>query len=425
MTITDVTIEALGPKGDGIARGPRGRVYVERTAPGDVVRVGLTRDSEGLMRGEVQSVLQPSPARQKPPCPHYDACGGCTVQHLKPQAYQNFKQGIVHEAFEKNEIRVKKWLPPVFIGPETRRRATFAAVKQGKRLTLGYFKRRSQQVYAVDTCLVADSRLMAVRVALATFLTEIVRDGQALDVFVQVVGTAVDVVFTGPLGPKGKPDSALNSLLAPWADRAGIARVGWRARVRDRIEPLVNLRPVTARFGQLDVVLPAAAFLQPTVAGETALVAAVMSALPAKGRFADLFSGCGTFSGPMLERGAVDAYESEPAAIQALGRAGGGRALKAVRRDLFTDPLRRDEANRYDAIVFDPPRAGAEAQSRLLASSKVRTLVAVSCNPATFARDARLLIAGGYRCDSVQVVDQFVWSHHVELVACFTRAKRS
>jgi 23S rRNA (uracil1939-C5)-methyltransferase len=147
----------------------------------------------------------------------------------------------------------------------------------------------------------------------------------------------------------------------------------------------------------------------------------VMELLPPRGKFADLFAGCGTFAGPMLARGAVDAFEQTGPAVRALDKAKANQPLRATRRDLYRDPLRRDEANRYDAIVFDPPRAGAQEQVRALASARTPLLVGVSCNPATFARDARLLVDGGYRLDSVKIVDQFTWSHHVELVAGFVK----
>ena len=171
----------------------------------------------------------------------------------------------------------------------------------------------------------------------------------------------------------------------------------------------------------LEPKLPPLAFLQPTKVGEDALVRAVMGLLPLSGKFADLFSGCGTFSGPMLERGAVDAYDSTVSAVQALDKSKGAKPLKAIYRDLFRNPLRRDEASRYDAIVFDPPRAGAQEQARELSASQTPRLVGVSCNPVSFARDARVLLDGGYCFESIMIVDQFTWSHHVELVASFTR----
>lgn len=184
---------------------------------------------------------------------------------------------------------------------------------------------------------------------------------------------------------------------------------------------MLEVSPLRAKFGALDVALPALAFLQPTTAGEAALVDAVMELLPRAGKFADLFAGCGTFSGPMLERGPVDAYENASSAVRALEKSKGTKPLKAIERDLFRQPLQPVEANRYDAIVFDPPRAGAQEQAKALAASQVPRLIAVSCDPGSFARDARILVDGGYRLESVKVIDQFTWSHHVELVACFTR----
>jgi 23S rRNA (uracil1939-C5)-methyltransferase len=226
------------------------------------------------------------------------------------------------------------------------------------------------------------------------------------------------------VGKKGKPDLPVREAIADLAHKADINRISWRGRERgerDDIEVMIERHPLMAKFGALDVALPPLAFLQPTEAGEAALVAAVMELLPAHGKFADLFSGSGTFSGPMLARGPVDAYESSAAAVRALDKAKGALPLKAFRRDLEREPLRREEANRYDAIVFDPPRAGAAEQAKALASAKTPLLVAVSCNPASFARDARFLVDGGYRLETVKVIDQFTFSHHVELVAGFSK----
>jgi len=186
---------------------------------------------------------------------------------------------------------------------------------------------------------------------------------------------------------------------------------------------MLEAKPLFATFDTLTVALPPLAFLQPTTPGEDALAGAVMDALPARGKFADLFAGCGTFAGRILTRGSVDAYESADAAVRALEKAKGQLPLKAVRRDLFRNPVSAREADAYDAIVFDPPRAGAHDQAKQLAESKVPRLIGVSCNPATFARDARILVDGGYGLDSITVVDQFTWSHHVELVGVFSKAR--
>jgi 23S rRNA (uracil1939-C5)-methyltransferase len=417
-----LTIDALGPKGDGIHDDKRGRIYVDRALPGDTVRANLRRGDDGVTRGELIEVVTPSPDRAQPPCPNYDLCGGCTMQHASEAFYRDWKVEIVRDALKKKGLAPRIWREPVFVPGGTRRRATFAAYKKNSRVTLGYYRRRSHQVADIRECLVAEPALMALRAKLGPLLAPILQDSKAIDVFVQMVGGKAELALTGAVGKKGKPDLPVREAIAALAHEAKIARVSWRPREkgeREDIEVILAIEPLRARFGALDVALPPLAFLQPTQPGEAALVEAVMELLPAQGKFADLYCGCGTFSGPMLARGAVDAFDTTEPAIRALNKAKGDLPLRAIRRDLDRDPLPREDANRYDAIVFDPPRAGAASQAKALASAKVPLLVAVSCNPATFARDARLLVDGGYRLDSVKVIDQFTWSHHVELVAGF------
>lgn len=417
----DLPISGLGPKGDGIHDSSRGRIYVDRAMPGDMVQAKIHRGDDGNLRGDLVSIVKASPDRQKAPCPNYDICGGCTVQHLKDDFYKAWKQEIVRDALRKKGLNPKQWKESVFLPAGTRRRATFAVLKQRNALTMGYYRRRSHQINDIETCLIADPAIMAFRKQLGPILMPVLQDKKPTDVFVQMVGGLFDVVITGPVGRKGRPDLHVREAFAAMLEKMPVARISWRAKERDGIEVMVEKSPLLARFGDLSVALPPMAFMQPTAQGQTALVQAVMEMLPAKGRFADLFSGCGTFTGPMLERGPVDAYESVDGAVKALDKAKGAKPLKVIRRDLFRKPLTRDEANRYDAIVFDPPRAGAKEQVEAIAKSKAALLIAVSCNPATFARDARILCDGNYRLDSVRMVDQFTWSHHVELVASFVR----
>jgi 23S rRNA (uracil1939-C5)-methyltransferase len=417
----DLLIHELAPLGDGVHLSERGRIYMDRALPGDRVRAKVSAGAGGILRGDVVQVVEASPHRVTAPCRHYEVCGGCTLQHADETFYRNWKLETVRTALRRQGLEPEAWRDPVFLPAGHRRRATFAAFKKKNAVTLGYFRRRSHQVTDIAACLTADPAIMALRAKLATALAPILQEGKAADVFIQTVGGQCEVVITGPVGKKGRPDLQVFEAAAEIAQDLRIGRMAWRARDRDEAEVMLELDPLRAAFGVLDVALPPLAFLQPTQAGETALVAAVMKALPAGGAFADLFSGCGTFSGPMLARGTVDAFEGVPSAVRALDKAKGARPLRALQRDLFRSPLDEGEAGRYDAIVFDPPRAGAQEQVTALAASKVPRLVAVSCNPATFARDARLLADGGYRLESVQVIDQFTWSHHVELVAAFSR----
>jgi len=420
----EIRIDALGPKGDGISDSKRGRVYVDRALPGETVRANIRRGDDHMLRGEIVAVVEASPYRVKPPCPHYDVCGGCTLQHADEGFYRDWKVAIVRDALRRKGLTPKTWHEPVFVPPATRRRATFNAHKHNGKVTLGYFRRRSHRITEIRACLVADPAIMALRDKLAPLLAPILIEGKDTDIFIQMVGGRFELAITGAVGKKGKPDLPLREAIAELAHKADINRISWRARERDQrddIEVMIERNPLIAKFGALDVALPPLAFLQPTQAGEAALVEAVMELLPASGKFADLFSGSGTFTGPMLARGSVDAYEGVAPAIRALDKAKAGLPLKAFRRDLDREPLRREEANRYDAIVFDPPRAGAAEQAKALASAKTPLLIGISCNPATFARDARILVDGSYRLDSVRVIDQFTWSHHVELVAGFSK----
>ena len=418
----ELLIDALGPKGDGIHRSDQGPVYVDRALPGDLVRVNIARGAGGAQRGDLLAVVTASPHRVTAPCPNYDVCGGCTLQHADDQFYRTWKTEIVRDALSRAGLTPESWGAPVFLPDAHRRRVTFAAFKKKNAVTLGYFRRRSHEVSAIATCLTADPAIMALRTKLATLLVPVLQDGKAADIFIQAVDGQCEVVMTGPVGAKGRPDLQVYEAVAALAHAAKVSRIAWRPQERDAAEVMIEIEPVRAKFGMLDVALPSLAFLQPTKAGEQALVAAVMEHLPGTGKFADLFAGCGTFSGPMLERGPVDAFESAEPAIQALDRAKGSRPLRGIARDLFRNPLRPDETKRYDALVFDPPRAGAEEQARALTAGTVPRLIGVSCNPVTFARDARILVDGGYRFQSIKVIDQFTWSHHVEVVASFSKA---
>lgn len=411
----EIRIDDLAPLGDGIGLLGEERVYVERTLPGDRVTARIAKRG-GVLRGDLVDLLEASPRRVPAPCPHYDICGGCSLQHATEEFYRDWKTGVVRTALARQGLSPGVWHDPVFLPAGTRRRATFAAVRKNGRVTLGYFRRRSHAVAEIAACLTADPFLMSLRDKLAGPLAAVLTGDKPADVFIQVVGRGAEVVITGAIGRKGVPDLQTYEAAAEMAHGLGINRIAWRAREYDTPEVLLEVTPLIATFGALDVPLPPLAFLQPTKAGEDALAAAVMAALPAKGKFADLFAGCGTFTGPMLARGAVDAFENLESAVRALDKAKGAKPLTPVRRDLFRAPV---EELRYDAVVFDPPRVGAEAQSRALAAGEVPRVVGVSCNPMTFARDARILVDGGYRLESVRVIDQFIWSHHVELVGVF------
>lgn len=416
-----LTIYDIGPKGDGIAHLPnREPVYIERALPDDEIETRYSKGPDGILRGSIERLNKQSPFRAKPPCVYYDQCGGCSLQHANEFFYKGFKQDVVHRALKRVHIK-PNFLDPVFCPSRTRRRATFAAFVQNKNVIMGYYKRRSHTITPIPDCLVLHPKLIQWRNKVAPYLLDILPYSKPVDIFLQMVDDQVEMVITGPVGKTGRPDLAIHEAVTKMVQDTGLARVGWRMKGFDEPELLLEQKPIIARFGPLSVHLPLNAFLQPTQEGQQALVDGVMNALPASiNHAADLFSGCGTFSGPLLERSKkVDAFDI--AGIEPLARAGHSHPLAAMKRDLFTRPLIRDDLRQYDAIVFDPPRAGAKEQAPDLARSGVPVIVGVSCNPATFARDAKTLVDGGYKLESVQVVDQFVWSHHVEVIGKFVR----
>ena len=416
-----ISIAELAPMGDGVHQSTRGRIYVDRALPGDVVEVKIHK-AGGLLRGDITRLVETSSHRIDAPCRHYAECGGCMLQHASEDFYRTWKTGVVRAALERERLSPETWQSPIFLPPGQRRRVTFAALKKKGGVQLGFFRRRTHNVTDITACLIADPAIMDLRKLLASRLLPILQDDKPADIFIQIVGEQSEVVITGPVGHKGRPDLQVYEAAAELAHAAKITRIAWRPREHAESEILLEVNPLLAKFGSLTVALPPLAFLQPTKSGEDALVWAMMEALPKKGRFADLFAGCGTFSGAMLARGSVDAYEISNAAVGALNKSKGPQPLNVYQRNLFENPLEANEAKRYDAIVFDPPRIGALAQVHALASGETPLIVGVSCNPITFARDARILVNGGYKLKSVQVVDQFTWSYHVELVATFTKS---
>lgn len=404
-------VDRLGHLGHGIATGPAGPVYVPGVLPGEVVAGDLAGD-----RLENVRVVTPSPDRVRPPCAHARSCGGCQLQHASDAFVAEWKRGVVGTALSAQglDARVVRQGVPTS-APRTRRRATLAARKTKGGALVGFHARGSEVIVPVPGCVLLHPDLAALIPAVESLARQGGSRSQELAVTVTQCLGGPDVQVEG-----GKAlDATLRMDLARLAEQSGLARLTWGDEV-------VALRSAPEqRFGGVRVPLPPAAFLQATEQGEAALVAAVQQALGPQKRLADLFAGLGTFTLPLATGAEVLAFEGEAAMVAALDKAARGaqglRRIVVQQRDLFRRPLEAEELRGLTGVVIDPPRAGAEAQSARLAAGAVPVVAMVSCNPASFARDARLLVAGGYRLDWVQVVDQFRWSHHVELVARFSR----
>jgi 23S rRNA (uracil1939-C5)-methyltransferase len=397
-----VTIERLGHRGDGIATAPDGTpLHLPGALPGEVVEVGAQ------MR-----ILTPSPDRLRPPCRHARTCGGCALQHARDGFVAEWKLGLVRRALAARGIAAAL-TGPVTSPPQSRQRATLAALRTRGGVIVGFHRRGSAEVVTVPGCILLHPELMAAFPAVEAIARLGAARAGRLDVTLTRTLAGVDVAVAG-----GKPaDAALLAGLAALAEAHGLPRIAWDGRLAvQRAEPAVMI-------GRARVPLPPGAFLQPTAAGAAALTAAVRRATAGARRIADLFAGCGTFALPLAEAAEVHAAESDAGMVAALlagwRSAAGLRRITAEARDLFRRPLLPDELRRFDAAVIDPPRAGAAAQTAALAAAGVPVIAAVSCNPATFARDAAMLVAADYVPDWITVVDQFRWSPHVELAARF------
>ncbi|MEX0969226.1 MAG: class I SAM-dependent RNA methyltransferase [Paracoccaceae bacterium] len=403
------TIDRLGHEGDGIATTPQGAVYAPFTLPGEVVsgRLEATR----LLDVQVQT---PAPARVAAPCVHFTRCGGCSLQHASDAFLADWKQDVVQRALTAQGLEAE--FRAVQTSPDhSRRRATFSARRTRKTEQIGFFEGGSEVLVDLVECHILRPALMAARPTLAAITRTGGSRNGVLRLTVMDSCEGLDIAVSG-----GKPlDITLRTKLAAIAEADDIARLTWG---EDQIA--LRRRPVQP-FGRALVAPPPGAFLQATAQGEAALLAAVRDAIGPAKRVVDLFAGCGTFSLPLAATAEVLAIEGDAAMVAALDRgwreAKGLHRVEAVARDLFRRPLLPAEVKTYDAVVIDPPRAGAAAQMAELALSAIARVAAVSCSPVTFARDAKTLCDAGFSLDWVQVVDQFRWSGHVELAAQFSR----
>jgi 23S rRNA (uracil1939-C5)-methyltransferase len=405
----NLTIDRIGHLGDGIAHGPNGAVFVQQMLPGEVVSGELSGDR--LMNPKI---LTPSVDRVKPPCPHARACGGCLMQHASDAFVANWKEGIILGALEGQGLAAP--MRPILTSPpKSRRRATLAGKRTKSGAMIGFHGRASDTLVQIPNCQLLHPDLMATFPALEALVVTGGSRMAELALTVTRMPGGADVSVTG-----GKPlDGDLRLALARLVEQFGLSRLTWdNETVALRATPLQT-------FGRARVPLPPGAFLQATDHGEASLLNSVNEAVGSAGRIADLFAGAGTFALPLAERAEVYAVEGDAAMTAALDKgarqAEGLKSVTVETRDLFRRPLDGEELKRFDAVVIDPPRAGADAQVRQLARSAVQVIAYVSCNPSTFARDARVLVESGFRLDWVQGVDQFRWSAHVEMVARLSR----
>ncbi len=396
-----VTVESLTHL--GVGRTDAGD-FVPRVLPGEVIE--LTDDGA--------RVLTPSTSRVAAPCRHFKSCGGCAMQHATDDFVAEWKLGIVQKALSAHGL-TPDFLPLHTSPPQSRRRAKLAGKRTKKGAMVGFHGRGSDTLIPVPDCQLLTPGLTALfpQLEQLTVIAASRKAEIALTVTESAAGADIHIGTDLPLTPQ------LRVELAAFAQGKPIARLTWAD------EPVVTLHPPFQTFGTAQVTPPPGAFLQATADGEAALLLAVKNAVGKASRITDLFAGCGTFTLPLATQAEMHGVEGDSAMMTALDRGWrGATGLKKVTtetRDLFRRPLEPDEFRHVEAVVIDPPRAGAEAQTATLAQSEVPAIAMVSCNPVTFARDAAALTTAGYHLNWVQVVDQFRWSAHVEVAAQFTR----
>lgn len=410
-----IAIAQIGRRGEGVAQTPAGPLYVPYTLPGETVEVGEWPSHPD--RRHLFKVAVASPDRVAAICPHFGTCGGCALQHWAATPYREWKRGLVVEALAQAGFASAGALvdPLIEAHGEGRRRAVFHAWRRTHDvIEVGFAAQRAHHLVAIDRCPVLAPALDGAIEAAWAIAEALAGERKPLDIQVTATqaGLDVDVRGSGPLSTQRM--SAL----------ARLAETHRLARLTRHGETVAQRALPTLTMGRARVVLPPGAFLQATAAGEAALAALVLEHCAAAKSVADLFAGVGPFALRLAEQAKVMAADNDADAVAALQEAAKAPRLKPVtaeRRDLFQRPFLARELARLDAVVFDPPRQGAQMQARELAASPVPVLVAVSCNPATFARDARILVDGGYRLTRVTPLDQFLYSAHVELVARFEK----
>jgi len=407
----DLEIAAVGGQGDGVAPGP---IFVPLTLAGEQVSAEVRGD-----RGELKSVLRASADRVTPPCPHYGDCGGCALQHWDAGPYLAWKAEEVRRALGRERLETEI-LPAFATPPGSRRRLALHARKLGQGAQIGFKARRSWRLAAIDSCTVAHPALVAAFPALARLAAPFLEHPKsAPTLHVTLTDTGLDIDITGVERRSGGLSADARMAAAEAASAADFARVTMAGEI------VYQARQPVVRLGPAAVALPAGAFLQATREAEEAMAAFAVSAAAGARGIADLFCGAGTFTFRLASIAPVLAADAAGPAVRALTSAIAGapglKAITAETRDLDRRPVLAEELKRVDVALFDPPRAGAAEQAAQLARSGVARVIGVSCNPATFARDARTLANAGFTLDRVLPVDQFLWSPHIELVGVFSR----
>ena len=416
--LVELSVDRIGAAGDGIAQWHGVTVYLPFTAAGDRVRAVLGAHRGGGREGRVVEMLAAGPGRTEAPCGHFGRCGGCALQHLGSVAYRTAKLARLHGALERAKIDPRV-IEPMRTVPPGRRRASLGLMRprdSRQPARIGFRERFRHDLVDLRECLVLDPPLLALVEALRACTADLLPPGGAAEAMLTSTDSGIDFLVETAVNPGLAAVETLGTLAA----EHDIARIVWRSSSEEML--VVERRPVRIMRSGIAVPFPPGAFLQASATAEGILLDEVVAGIGAHRPVLDLYAGLGTFGLALVHAGPVHAVEGDKHAVSALAKAAQNIAgITVEHRDLGRHPISPEALAKYAAVVFDPPRAGAARQAAALARSSLDTVVAVSCNPATFARDAAELIAGGFCLERLVPVDQFVWTPHLELVALFRR----
>ncbi len=407
-------IESLGGLGDGVGYVNGQAVYVSYTCPGDEVEAVSTQSG----KVSLEKIIHPSAQRQTPPCKHFTLCGGCSLQHLSPDLYRDFKIRLAQNAVQGAGYDTANVSALYEVGPQSRRRAEFKISVQKGVVRVGFYAPQSHQVVAVAECKVVTPRIMSVLIKIETLIASLKKPADYQEVHITDLAVGLDILFLVDASNAADKTKLL--------DFARQQTLRLTLKTKQDLQVLYESGAVKTNFGGMEVELPPGAFLQASADAETYMRHIILQHLDGCKSIVDLYCGAGTYTLPLAATGArLQAYEGDNEMIAALYNAARrhgieGRVTTAV-RDLYRAPVTARELERNDGAVINPPRNGAEPQTKELAKSGIKKIVMVSCNPATFTRDAKHLQTAGYMLKEARPVDQFYWTPHLELVACFIK----
>ncbi|MEP3196966.1 MAG: TRAM domain-containing protein [Lentilitoribacter sp.] len=411
MSQVELTIDHVGARGDGIAKTDNGPVFIPFALKGETVSVDLDKS-----RGVITELKSKSPDRVDPACQHFQKCGGCVAQHMSDESYQSWKLDIAQQALDKSSIKHKIDQFKACSQGE-RRRVVLTAERSNEETKIGYLQAGSHDLIAIHECPVAHPQIVEHLDLFRDIAQIITPHYKTSQLTILLCENGFDIAVEASFSLK---DATIHAVSQKATSTKAIKRLAFNGEV------LVEIEPTVLTFGDTLIQVPSGSFVQASKRAELEMVELVTKHLKSCKKVVDLFSGSGTFTFPLAQKSAVHAVETSGPALNSIDRGfrsrQGLKPISTERRDLFRSPFVREDLKPYQGVIFDPPRAGAEAQSKQLARAlNIKKVAAVSCNPVSLARDLELLVKGGFKIKSITAIDQFLWSTHVEMVALLER----